>query len=350
MMKLDVRPTGSVKPAGVVSNKFVPNDSREEYKNGYCQWLVEGDMFVAITKTERILPAGFYNIRYDRAYDRYTLVKSDPIIDELIRLPNKVFDEILNDIDNFWNSEAMYREYDYVYKRGILIYGAQGLGKSSLVMLIANMLTASRNGIVLNIRQSDDILQFDEIFSALREVEPNRNVIITIEDIDNFVTNDQELMTKLLNILDGNMQHDNIVTIATTNNPDKLGDRLTNRPSRFDVRREMTVPNAIVRDYYIRNKLKPRDLKKINMEDLVKTTAGYSIDHLKELLLMIHVLKYDKDHAVNEVNNMINNGEIAPPSLKNTQKLGYWKVEGMGDMDGYEQYLESLKKNKKTNE
>jgi SpoVK/Ycf46/Vps4 family AAA+-type ATPase len=91
----------------------------------------------------------------------------------------------------------------------------------------------------------------------------------------------------ILNLLDGIKQIDNVVYIATTNHPEKLEDRITNRPSRFDRRYEIELPNTEVRTAYIENKLSEEDLKKINIEMWVKESDGFSLAHMRELVISV---------------------------------------------------------------
>ena len=103
-----------------------------------------------------------------------------------------------------------------------------------------------------------------------------------LEDIDSFVGKDGSYSeTVLLNFLDGAGSCDGVVTIATTNYPEKLQERITNRPSRFDRRYEVIKPNAETRKFYIENKLQKGDLQRVNIPDLVDKTEGFTIDHLK---------------------------------------------------------------------
>lgn len=284
----------------------------ESYTQGYTQWLIDGTKFIPIGSSTKKLPSGFYHLQYDRTVDKYVPKKKKISIDDLLILPDPILTKILKDIRSFWSREEYYKQYNYVYKRGFLLYGPPGCGKSSVIMLLTKELIKKHSGIVLNIRNSDDVFHFDRVLTDIKEIEPDRKIIAIIEDLDNFVNGNKELLTQLLNILDGAGQVNNLVIIATTNYPENLQERITNRPSRFDRRYEVKKPTDEVRRYYIEQKLTEKDIKGIDIEALVKKTDGFTIDHLKEFLLSVYVLGYSEEDAFNEVK------DITKKVLKNT--------------------------------
>jgi energy-coupling factor transporter ATP-binding protein EcfA2 len=296
----------------------INNDER--LTNNTVQWLIEGKMFIAIGKTMPKLPAGNYNLRYHSSMQRYVPELMKVEADELLVLPDPALDLILRDITSFWKLEEHYKKYKYTYKRNILLYGDPGNGKSSVITLLSQILINEYKGIVISIKNSDDVQVFATVLTEIQEIEPDRRIIAVIEDIDNFVGSDRSIMTQLLNILDGNLQFKNLVVIATTNYPEKLESRISNRPSRFDRRYEIKNPNYAVRKYYLEHKLNKEDLESINIDEWVRATENFSIDHLKELLISVFVLgyKFDEAHAVMK-------DFVETKILKNTEKskLGF---------------------------
>ena len=144
-----------------------------------------------------------------------------------------------------------------------------------------------------------------------------------LEDIDSFVGKDGSYSgTVLLNFLDGAGSCVGVVTIATTNYPEKLQERITNRPSRFDRRYEVIKPNAETRKFYIENKLQKGDLQGINISDLVDKTEGFTIDHLKEYLLSVFVLGYSHEDAMDEVTEILGT-RILKNTKQEADKIGY---------------------------
>lgn len=52
----------------------------------------------------------------------------------------KETEEIMEDIKLFWNREEMFKRYGYTHKRGILLYGQPGNGKSYLIQVLSRHL------------------------------------------------------------------------------------------------------------------------------------------------------------------------------------------------------------------
>jgi len=142
-------------------------------------------------------------------------------------------------------------------------------------------------GIVINVTNGDQVEWYSKIINKLRQIEPDRPLVVIFEDIDAIASEGNWTTSMILNLLDGIKQIDNVVYIATTNHPDKLEDRITNRPSRFDRRYEVELPNDDVRKAYIQNKLSDDDLKGINIDEWVKESAGFSLAHMRELVISV---------------------------------------------------------------
>jgi SpoVK/Ycf46/Vps4 family AAA+-type ATPase len=97
-------------------------------------------------------------------------------------------------------------------------------------------------------------------------------LVVILEDIDSIAGESRSQTSRLLNILDGVKQIENVVYIATTNYPEKLEERITNRPSRFDRRYRVELPNEEIREAYIKHKLNDEDLAQINIKEWLTRT------------------------------------------------------------------------------
>ena len=209
-----------------------------------------------------------------------------------------------------------------VYKRGILMHGPPGCGKSYLIQNIMNKIVA-KDGIVFTCNDENDVGHFIAFIAMFREIEPKRSIVVIIEDIDNVVENGRSILSNLLNVLDGVKQIDNVVYLATTNYPERLQERISNRPSRFDRVYEITHPDAKVREYYLRHKLHKEDLEKIDMDDWIEKTDGLSLSHIKELIVSVMILGKDLDEV------LLHFGEMKKPKNSRRQSsspgLGFGK-------------------------
>lgn len=290
-------------------------------KKGYCQWSVSQDnTYWPTFRTVKLVPAGVFEIKHSQ--QGYFLQKQNFVLsDTVLELPTAISQEILKDIETFWDMKERFEKYKMVYKRGILLHGGPGNGKSYLIQNIMTKIV-KKNGIVFTCNDETDIGNFVSFIPGFREIEPNRPIVVVLEDIDNVVENGRSMLSNLLNVLDGVKQIDNVVYLATTNYPERLQERISNRPSRFDRVYEIAVPDDKVREFYLKHKLHKEDLDKINMKEWVEKTDGLSLSHLKEIIVSVMILKKSLDEVLAHF------GEMKRPknSRRQTQEpMGFGK-------------------------
>jgi hypothetical protein len=245
----------------------------------FLQWqLGPNGTFRAAGATTASLPAGVYTGGYD-AYGPY--VERRPVLcDDLIELPDHATGRVLAGMETFWASADRYRALGLLHKRGVLLWGPQGSGKTVTVQLLMSRLIA-RNGIVLLFGNPQATLA---ALPLVRRIEPTRPLILVMEDIDEMIGSYGE--HEILSLLDGEKQIDNVVQIATTNHPERLGARILNRPSRFDERIFVGMPSAESRLTYLQNAVE-RSGAPVGSAELLRwrdDTEGLSIAHLRELI------------------------------------------------------------------
>lgn len=270
---------------------YVTNEETEMAKtdNGYIQWMTRGDGVYypeSQVKLVKHIPPGYYNIRYDNQLHKYNLRKISYSTDKILDLPMEEKNQIVKDITTFWSREKEFKKYELTFKRGVLLYGTPGGGKSHIIQLIVNQLITKQKGVVFKLQSPDDVESFESFMqSTFKPIESTRKVVVIIEDIDGLFHTSKSTETCLLNILDGMGQMDQIVYLATTNYPEELAERIINRPSRFDRRYEIGLPNYEVRKSYFQQTLMKDDLKKIDMDRWVRESEGLSIAHLREIVV-----------------------------------------------------------------
>ncbi|KAK1287542.1 hypothetical protein QJS10_CPB19g01649 [Acorus calamus] len=141
--------------------------------------------------------------------------------------------EILSDLARFVEGSEMYRRIGRPWKRGYLLYGPPGSGKSSLIAAIANHLKYDVYDLELT-----KVLDNSELRSLLLQT-TNRSVIV-IEDIDCSVDltafNWRVTLSGLLNFTDGlwSCCGEERIIVFTTNYKEGIDPALL-RPGRMDV-------------------------------------------------------------------------------------------------------------------
>lgn len=279
-----------------------PSHSRKDIPSKWSP--MKDDEFAPAYPIVEQIPSGLYEIKWNSALQTHVLKKMPIMMDELYSLPSAEIKEILQDIECFWERRPTYKEYNFVHKRGILLYGDPGCGKSGIIQLCVKYIIEKKNGIVINIKDEEEVGYFTEFISTVKSIEPERAIIVILEDIDSLAGEDRYSTTKLLNILDGIKQVDNIVYIATTNYPEKLQERITNRPSRFDRRYQVELPSSEVREAYIKAKLKPEDLDRIDLPTWLDLTKGMSLSHLKELVISVIVMGNSFEESIKHLSDL----------------------------------------------
>lgn len=273
----------------------------------YTQWLKRGrNTFIPTDNAETVskVDVGVYNLRVSQSVGFY-LFKKDLSLDNLIKFNSSELIETMDGIQKFWDRKDKFEEYGYVHKRGILLYGAPGTGKTSLINLIIDKLINEQDGVVFILSTVDDLDLYERYIPEIfKIIEPDRKIITIIEDIDGFCGKGRSCETTLINILDGIEQSANILYLATTNYPELLPARLLNRPNRFDRRIEIGFPSKEVRREYFTTKLHKEDLEKINLNMWVDKTKNMSIAHLGELIKSVIILDNDFLETINILNGL----------------------------------------------
>jgi len=162
-----------------------------------------------------------------------------------IFLKEHAFNKIKDPISKFIDKDTYkdYHKHGIPYKMNIMLYGAPGVGKTSLIHSIASECDA--NICILNINAE---LKEESMIEAISQVnEDHKKSILVLEDIDciffdrktNDTLKNHITMNGILNCLDGFNNPEGLIVIMTTNFPDKLDDALM-RSGRIDLEVELT--------------------------------------------------------------------------------------------------------------
>ncbi len=262
------------------------------------QWsrTPDGTLFWATTEVAPTLDSGLYKCIFNdsigHAFQRL-LVSTD----DLIPLPDTATEEVVAEIQEFWEMEDQFEKRGFLHKRGILMFGEPGSGKTATIQqLIA--LIIEREGIAV---YADDPHVLTACLQMLRRVEPTRPIIVILEDFET-LTDRQNRENEWLSVLDGEAQINNVVFLATTNYIETLDKRFTDRPSRFDVVKPVPMPSAKARAMFLA--VKEPSLTREELMEWVNETNGFSIAHMKELIISVRCFRAPLEEAVARLRQM----------------------------------------------
>lgn len=224
--------------------------------------------------------------------------------DNLLRLPDPTCDMLLSEFVLFWTRAYQMTQRGLTAKRGLLLYGPPGSGKTSAVQLMSHHMIREMHGVIVIV--SHPVMAAASL-QLLRQLEPNRPVILLYEDIDAMVARYGE--AELLALLDGELQVGNVVNVATTNYPELLDRRFTDRPGRFDRVALVGMPLQDARRAYFA--AKAPDVAEPRREQWVLASDGWSIAHLRELVVAHLVLGEDDQEVIKRLTGM---REVLPNS------------------------------------
>ncbi|KAH8555958.1 BCS1 N terminal-domain-containing protein [Umbelopsis sp. PMI_123] len=196
---------------------------------------------------------------------------------ESVILDNGIKERIVDDVQAFIGSGKWYNDRGIPYRRGYLLYGPPGSGKSSFIQSLAGEL--EYNICILNL--SERGLTDDRLNHLLSNV-PERSIML-LEDIDaafakrNQTDNQgyQSMLTfsGLLNALDGVASAEERIVFMTTNHIERLDPALV-RPGRIDMKEFLgNASESQIRGMFLRFYENQEDLA----EQFVQSLKGESV-------------------------------------------------------------------------
>lgn len=258
----------------------------------------DDELFFPVAKTFKQLPPDLYEIAI--VDHHIAFLRSNFVTEDLILFDDINASRIVSEIENFWSKANLFKKFGFPHRRGILLYGPPGGGKSSITKLIIQQII-ERGGIAIKFNTPD---RFIKGMRVLRSIQPQVPVVVVMEDIDSIVTNCN--ISSILNILDGVDSFENVVYIATTNYPETLEGRIKNRPSRFDRRYKVGLLNDTSRGLYLKHLLSKTGESELpnGLERWIKDTNGFTPAHIKELFVSVKLFACEYDEILKILKNM----------------------------------------------
>jgi ATPase family protein associated with various cellular activities (AAA) len=211
----------------------------------------------------------------------------DPSIVQLVK----------NDFESFFDREEWFRRNRLPFRRGYLLYGPPGNGKTSVIR--AMLSNKKLNGCTLNLFACDtDDSDLTKLFDYAADFAPS---LIVLEDIDRAFPRSGAVRTNvslqaLLNCLDGVRTHYGVIVVATANEPTVLDPAILRRPGRFDRVVEFPNPNAACREQYFRflqEAIPPSDV-----QSLVAESCDLSFAQLRESYILAGQRAFEQNREI----------------------------------------------------
>jgi len=279
-------------------------------------WTSENEKdFFPARSTSKKLPSGYYSIKY-QSDTGFFLNKQNIHIEKYIELTKTKGPDIIKDVEEFWESEKLYKKAGFVYKRGILIESHPGNGKTSIINEIS--CRAIKKGyVVISLDDPDDYRAFMPI---IRSIEKSRHLLIIVQKIG-FMTEKYGPFA-VMDLLDSMNQTNRVVYIATTNDLDSVKELLYNKPNRFDTIFNIKKPIEETRKIFLEQKLKefPKS-KKINITKWAKDTKDFSLANLKELIISVLIRGKDYKKTFSEIKKI--KEKVSKKDYDEDVSLGY---------------------------
>jgi hypothetical protein len=205
-------------------------------------------------------------------------------LDNLI-LPPGLKDSIRDDAKTFFASRDRYRQFNVPWKRGLILIGPPGNGKTHMIQALINDLKVPclyLKSLKSQFHNEDRSIR--TVFEKARESAP---CVLVMEDLDALI--DDGNRSFFLNELDGFRKNEGVLAIATTNHPDRLDPAIVDRPSRFDRKYHFDLPATPERAAYLawwNARLEaPLRLTDAGISQIANATDGFSFAYLKELAI-----------------------------------------------------------------
>lgn len=225
-----------------------------------------------------------------RFHERPTMTPEDLV------LPASTFADLRRQVVGVARNSDRLRAAGQHLKRGLLLYGPPGVGKTHSVRYLVSELT----GTTVVELTGDTLHAIREACSVARSLQPS---MIVVEDVD-LIAEERDryggqtpLLFTLLNEMDGLDEDADVVFLLTTNRADLLEPALASRPGRVDQAVHIDLPDRESRRRLVELYRGSLEVDLSRLDTVLDRTERVTASFLKELLRRSAVVAAERGDA-----------------------------------------------------
>lgn len=205
-------------------------------------------------------------------------------------LPDGVLERIERQTVVFADNVDRLRAAGQSLKRGMLLYGPPGVGKTLTVQYLIGRMPGRT--VLLTTGLGLGFLK--PVVQLARSLTP---AMVVLEDVD-LIAEERgmpfghagPLLFELLNEMDGLQDDHDVIFVLTTNRPEILEPALAARPGRIDLAMELPLPDLVGRRRLLALYARDLELREVDLDSIAERIDGATPAYIKELLRKAAVL------------------------------------------------------------
>jgi len=220
---------------------------------------------------------------------------------ERVILPSDLKREIVTSTDAFFKCITEFSGIGIPSKRGFLLAGTPGNGKTLLCQALASHIVEQYKVRIGTLQINTD-LSNDDLARLYEWGSQHAPCLILLEDIDTLVSQTMVTRSGFLNVLDGLKPKRGVLTLATTNYPENLDPALSDRPSRFDRVWRIPSPGDEQRRQFLQLLFSTAAFDPAFYDELISRTRGWSMAYVQELKAsaVVNAMQHERNHLLRD--------------------------------------------------
>lgn len=303
-------------------NYFIESDGREELgstvygfhgegrKRILTQYIKKDNLLTPARDIDLLesIPPGIYQIINTMEGIKYEMkeLKSD----EIIRFEDSRYNTITEEINDFWELKNNFENLGLTHKRGVLVHGAPGCGKSCILKQAMEDTVKDGHVVFIGKHMGTTV----EGVKQFKEVEQDRNCLVVFEDVDEILGYNEHAF---LEFMDGDDQMSGVLVLSTTNYLERLPARIM-RSGRFDTKMEIGNPPKEGRIAYFKHKLP--QISEEELQELVDATDDFSFAQMREMIVSVFGYERSIEDSANRIRRNFTEGKYDGDSKRRKRK------------------------------